>query len=39
MHTYTFSAGINNPSEEVIKITVKGIPLSVDDTEIVKMFE
>ena len=37
--TNPFSAGINNPSEEVIKITVKGIPLSVDDTEIVKMLE
>ena len=34
--TNPFSAGTSSPSESVIKITVKGVPLSVDDTEITK---
>ena len=33
------SAGLDSPNEKVLKITVKGIPLSVDDGEIVKMLE
>ena len=37
--TNPFSAGTRHPSERVIKVTVKGIPLSVDDNEIVKMLE
>ena len=37
--TNPFSAGTSSPSESVIKITVKGVPLSVDDTEITKMLE
>lgn len=35
--TNPFSAGTNEPSEQVLKITVKGVPLSVDDDEIMKM--
>ena len=31
--TNPFSAGIQDPSEKVLKITVKGVPLSVDDSE------
>ena len=37
--TNPFSAGTSSPSETVIKITVKGVPLSVDDSEITKMLE
>lgn len=36
--TNPFSAGTNEPSEQVLKITVKGVPLSVDD-EIMKMLK
>lgn len=32
-----FSAGTNEPSDQVLKITVKGVYLSVDDDEIIKM--
>lgn len=32
-----FSAGTNEPSDQVLKITVKGVYLSVDDHEIIKM--
>ena len=31
--TNPFSAGLSNPDEKVLKITVKGVPLSVDDGE------
>ena len=34
-----YSAGIHNPNEQVLKVTVKGVPLSVDDREITKMLE
>ena len=34
-----YSAGIHNPNEQVLRITVKGVPLSVDDGEITKMLE
>lgn len=34
-----FSAGTEKPSEDVVKITVRGIPLSVDDTCIKNMLE
>ena len=37
--TNPFSAGTRHPAERVIKVTVKGVPLSVDDNEIVKMLE
>ena len=37
--TNPFSAGTHSPQERVIKITVKGIPLSVDDAEILKMLD
>ena len=37
--TNPYSAGLDSPNERVLKITVKGIPLSVDDGEIVKMLE
>lgn len=37
--TNPFSAGTNEPSEQVLKITVKGVPLSVDDDEIMKMLK
>lgn len=36
-HTNPYSAGISSPSENVLKITVKGVPLSVDDNEVIKM--
>ena len=32
--TNPFSAGIQDPSEKVLKITVKGVPLSVDKEKI-----
>lgn len=35
--TNPYSAGISSPSENVLKITVKGVPLSVDDNEVIKM--
>lgn len=35
----SFSAGTENPSEDVVRITVRGIPLSVDDTCIKNMLE
>ena len=35
--TNPFSAGLSNPDEKVLKITVKGVPLSVDDGEVMKM--
>ena len=34
-----YSAGTSSPKEDVLKITVKGIPLSVEDQEIMKMLE
>lgn len=34
-----FSAGTNEPSDQVLKITVKGVYLSVDDVEIIKMLK
>ena len=34
-----FSAGTTKPEESVLKITVQGIPLSVDDGEILKMLK
>jgi hypothetical protein len=34
-----YSAGLNKPSDNVIKITVKGVPLSVDDGEVIKMLK
>ena len=37
--TNPFSAGIQDPSEKVLKITIKGVPLSVDDSEILKMLK
>ena len=37
--TNPFSAGTSSPLEEVLKITIKGVPLSVDDGEILKMLE
>ena len=36
---FLFLSGLDSPNERVLKITVKGIPLSVDDGEIVKMLE
>lgn len=35
--TNPYSAGLSSPSENVLKITVKGVPLSVDDNEVIKM--
>ena len=35
--TNPFFAGLSNPVEKVLKITVKGGPLSVDDGEVMKM--
>ena len=35
--TNPFSAGLSNPDEKVLKITVKGVSLSVDDGEVMKM--
>ena len=37
--TNPFSAGIRDPSEKVLKITIKGVPLSVDHSEILKMLK
>lgn len=37
--TNPFSAGTNSPLEEVLRITIKGVPLSVDDGEIIKMLD
>ena len=37
--TNPFSAGTSSPTEEVLKITVKGVPLSVGDNEIIKMLD
>lgn len=34
-----YSAGISSPDENVLKITIKGVPLSVDDNEIIKMLQ
>ena len=34
-----FSAGLSNPDEKVLKITVKGVPLSVDDGEVIKILK
>ena len=34
-----FSAGIHHQNERVLRVTVKGVPLSVDDGEITKMLE
>ena len=34
-----YSAGTTKPEESVLKITVQGIPLSVDDGEILKMLK
>jgi hypothetical protein len=34
-----YSAGLKKLSDNVIKITVKGVPLSVDDGEVIKMFK
>lgn len=35
--TNLFSAAISNPDEQVLKITVKCVPLSVDDGEVMKI--
>ena len=32
----TFSAGRENPNEEVVRVTIRGIPLSVEDSYITK---
>lgn len=37
--TNPYSAGLNDPSDNVIKITVKGVPLSVDDNEVLNMLK
>lgn len=37
--TNPFSAGTNSPLEEVLGITIKGVPLFVDDGEIIKMLD
>ena len=37
--TNPYSAGLDSPNERVLTITVKGIPMSVDDGEIVNMLE
>ena len=37
--TNPFSAGTSSLSEEILKITIKGVLLSVDDGEILKMLE
>ena len=37
--TNPYSAGTRSPSESVLKVTVKGVPLSVDDDEILKMLK
>lgn len=36
---YPFSAGTEKPSEDVVRITVRGIPLSMNDTCIKNMLE
>lgn len=35
--TNTFFAGSITPDEQVLKLTIKGVPLSVDDDEVLKM--
>ena len=35
--TNPYSAGLRKPTDSVLKITVKGVPLSVDDSEVMKM--
>lgn len=35
--TNPYSAGLSSQSENVLKVTVKGEPLSVDDNEVIKM--
>ena len=37
--TNPYSAGTSNPFEKVLKITVKGVPLSVDNNEVMKMLQ
>lgn len=37
--TNPYSAGLTDPSDNVIKITVKGVPLSVDDNEVLNMLK
>ena len=37
--TNPFSAGTEKPDEEVLRVTVKGVPLSVEDSCIVNMLE
>ena len=37
--TNPYSAGTRCPTESVLKVTVKGVPLSVDDGEIIKMLK
>ena len=37
--TNPYSAGISSPDENVLKITIKGVPLSVDDKEVTKMLQ
>ena len=34
-----FTPGIGNPNENVLKVTVKGVPLSVEDSEVINMLE
>ena len=34
-----YSSGASSPNEKVLKVTVSGVPLSVDDKEIMKMLE
>ena len=34
-----FSTGTDNPDEEVLKVTIKGVPLSVEDSAVKKMLE
>lgn len=35
--TNPYFAGLSSQSENVLKVTVKGEPLSVDDNEVIKM--
>ena len=37
--TNPFSAGTENPNEEVVRVTIRGIPLSVEDSCITKTLE
>ena len=37
--TNPYSAGTRSPTESVLKVTVKGVPLAVDDGEIIKMLK